>query len=730
MPVKRPLLILFITSLLVCVVGSNIQVQASEKPEYFFFVHMIAPTSNPVRMQYAQLMEGELPKIGIGAELSLISWAALGPRCTDQEVGMYSEGGYDICFIGSAYTIGCRGTTGPFEVLRWLFGSEEIPPSGLNVGYWSSELEQGYNNYRAQESDDLLEKITTNLNLTEVKYDIHEWQKLWYDTMPNVLIYNQYEVQAISTGLYGYDPVQAYPLLSIEDMWTTIDYLGGDQVVAAASTAGATFNPMIATDVYDQYMSAQSFDGLYGRTPSKEAVLPTGTNRATWMTDNYGTTDYLALVPRMATKMGNYSANGLSYQVDMRDDIYFHDGHKADMWDLAMSFQAQMTPDVASSVYSNIVIPFGLDNKTGKHGNYSFVVSDPNGDGHDERINITLATTFAPFEGDYLGQSFYPEHILGDPVTHGFTTAGDFDPNNLWITKPADWKYHSTTTGRNTDPGGYEGPISVGSMIFKNFDSTTGFATLQKFNQTKWDNATSAWVTDTSVSHWNIDALDKMPNNAKVIVASMDSALADLKTGGVNIMDVQFTMANILDELQVEATIQAVLSPETGWQAIYMNPKFEQDGVHHLAKKGVRHAISHMVPREDIITYLMNGMGSPAFTPVPVSSWEAISEAELINYKQNLEGTDGSKPLAKFAITAYDQYSPYLAFNWLDTEGYNTTKWRQLEIEPLMPPDWRPDLPYTSTNIDTTPIILGFLFVSVLLIIIYISGYIYLMRKK
>ena len=32
--------------------------------------------------------------------------------------------------------------------------------------------------------------------------------------------------------------------------------------------------------------------------------------------------------------------------------------------------------------------------------------------------------------------------------------------------------------------------------------------------------------------------------------------------------------ANVLEELQESDAIQPVLSPETGWQSIYMNPKF------------------------------------------------------------------------------------------------------------------------------------------------------------
>ncbi len=716
---KKPLLILFSIGLLISVVGSNIQVQASEKPEYFFFVHMIAPTSNPVRMQYAQLMEGELPKIGIGAELDLISWYALGPRCTDQEVGMYNEGGYDICIFGMmpiSY-FPCN-----HDSLYCVYGKNAIPPTGFNVMYWSSETGKNYNNYRAQESEDLIKRMNTNLNLTEVKSDYREWQKLWYDVMPNILIYSQYEVHAVSTGLYGYDPVK-YPLNSIEDMWQTSDFTGtANQVVLASSTGSDTFNPLIATNVHDHYSNNPAFDGLYGNTPSKEAVLPSETDRGTWMKTKYNTTDYMALYPRIAAKMGTYSSDGLSYAIDVKEGVYWHDGEKVDAWDISFSFQAPLIPPVGASQYSYLIGSFGMDNKTAKHGNYSFTVTDENSDGFYEHINFTLGRISPSFETNYVGMYLFPEHILGDPVDHGFNSNGDFVPNEKWNVKPKDWRHHSTTTGRKNDPGGYTGPIGCGSMVFKEYDSTTGKITLQKFKDIKWDNISSQWVSAPGFSHWNIDKLDNMSDIAKVIVLNQDNTLSSMRTGEINILDPYYNLNNIYDELRVEDTIQTVFLTEEGWQSIFLNPKFEQDGIHHLAKKGVRHAISHLVPREDIITYLMNGLAYPVYSPVPHTYWEAISEDELIAYKRSLEASDGTTPEST-ATTAYDEYSVRLASDWLDTEGYNTTEWREYSYEP---PE---DNPFPKV-VDTTPLILGLLFISVVLIVIYISGYKFLMRKK
>jgi len=150
-----------------------------------------------------------------------------------------------------------------------------------------------------------------------------------------------------------------------------------------------------------------------------------------------------------------------------------------------------------------------------------------------------------------------------------------------------------------------------------------------------------------------------------------------MKTGDVNIMDPQFGMwvPTIWEELQNETTIQTIRTPEARWQALFFNPKFEQDGVHHLNKRGVRHAISHIIPREKIIERLVNGLGLPTYTPIPRNSWAVISEEQLITFKHSLIASNGSRLLIN-SSTPYDAYSVDLALDWLATEGYNVGPWR------------------------------------------------------
>ncbi|MFX0125751.1 MAG: hypothetical protein ACFFAE_19170 [Candidatus Hodarchaeota archaeon] len=59
----------------------------SSIPDPLFHVNLLAPISNPVRVQYVQRIERELETISISCDLDLVNWALLGPRWTDREVG-------------------------------------------------------------------------------------------------------------------------------------------------------------------------------------------------------------------------------------------------------------------------------------------------------------------------------------------------------------------------------------------------------------------------------------------------------------------------------------------------------------------------------------------------------------------------------------------------------------------------------------------------------------------
>ncbi|MHA2225728.1 MAG: ABC transporter substrate-binding protein [Candidatus Hodarchaeales archaeon] len=152
-------------------------------PDPIFSVHLLCPTNNANRTQFAQLMEAEFPKIGIDAQLDFISWSNFVGNVT-QIVGPYDKGGYDILFSGGALNEDSLGSS-----LMSYFHEVGLPPNGFNLMYWAEDPQ--YMSYRAAESNALIEAIAQETDQDTVKSMSIEWQKLWYDAMPNVLAYNE-----------------------------------------------------------------------------------------------------------------------------------------------------------------------------------------------------------------------------------------------------------------------------------------------------------------------------------------------------------------------------------------------------------------------------------------------------------------------------------------------------------------------------------------------------------
>jgi ABC-type transport system substrate-binding protein len=460
-----------------------------------------------------------------------------------------------------------------------------------------------------------------------------------------------------------------------------MDYTGTSGEITLASSTGAdTFNNLLLTDVYDEYCVNPTTDGLVGFTPSKEINLPTDIDKIAWMIDNFNTSNHLKMYPRIAKTMGNYSNDGLTYTIEVRDDVYWHDGHRVDAWDVAFSFQARLIPGIARSSYTTLRSGFGTDDKVSNHGNYSFVILDQDSDDFYETVEFHFVTKWAPFLTNYLGLALIPEHILGDPITHGFNNNGDFDPLTLWQVPPRSWDEHSTNTANPNDAGHYGGPIGCGAFVFYNRDSITGTITLRKFDGIKWDD--TAWVEDPSISHYlkkqSNSRWNSMVNKSTVVITSTDRVIGEMRSGNINILDPKFDLNEIFDGLESEEAIHTIQSSEPGWQGVFFNPRrtIETDlgaDDRPLNRKGVRHAISHMIPRTRIVEELLLSFGLPNYTPIPRYSCNALPEAEFIDYKRTIRVSDGSLP-EKYSETAYDEYNIDRALAWLRSEGYGISR--------------------------------------------------------
>ena len=656
-----------------------------DNQETFFTVTWLIRYTSVAWSGWELMVEEAMEEIGIGVEFEFVNPVEYWDRTTDLEVGSYKYGGYDVCSIG----LGVNKPTGhPGEDLQLCFGKDSIPPQGYNVAYWSSNKEE-YVNYRADESAQLIQKIITELNITKTRELMIEWQKIWYDVMPTVPVYSSTDLHMTAKGLYGYDPVSdSFPFNSLETIFTTNDYQGDPEVVILGSNL--LYRDGFNCFFYDNVQPPSSdvladaaippTDSLIGTNPSKETHLPSSMDRETWMKENfhniYGTTGYLEVYPRLAKRLGNYSEAGLTYTINLRDINYWHDGERVDAWDVVFSFQSMLIPSVQSNRhrYPDLVKVFGIDNKENSRGNYSFVAQDENEDGFFETINFNLINKTPHFETDILRVPLLPEHILGDPINHGITTEGNFDIN-LWQIKPEDWKGHSTNTANPDDTGGYKGPIGCGSYIFESYNLTTGELNLRKFDDIRWNGST--WVDEPGVSHYlsktNPSLWEKMPNQAKIISINPyqdKNYLEDFENGVYDILDPEFFELERHREELEHLNISIVRGTRPAYYGMYLNPKYEDNGTHHLNKRGVRHAISHCVPRDKIVTEIFLGRVRPVHTPMSYNSWTSIPEEEMIQFRKQITTADGSK-IEENATTAYDEYNLELAKAWMKSEGYD-----------------------------------------------------------
>ncbi|MHA2203865.1 MAG: ABC transporter substrate-binding protein, partial [Candidatus Hodarchaeales archaeon] len=684
---------------------------SNDPPEPLFHVNMLIPAKawQPERLNCADLIAKELASIGISTDISVDSIGATWGARGLENVGQWSEGGYDIQIAGMQ-GLGDPRPLGSLmgDALYIAYGKESVSPNGYNIGYWSPELGKDYYNYRAAESEALLQSLISTWNRTEYKQNLMTWQKVWYDALPEIMIYDpHFHIYMSSHGLYGFD-FGFIPFQSMETVWTDESYPSDqDQVIMATNAPLESFNTMLVGNYHQLCYFSPVMDGLVGKTPTQGLILPPGTDRDSWMTNQFGIPENLELYPRIATSLGKMSPDGFKYNISVRDDVYWHDGHRLDAWDVAFSFQAYLEADYLDKV--TIRELFGQDDKTQHHGVYAFEVKDLENDGFFETILFSFEnnqTTYL-FESDILGLFLVPEHILGDPINHGFdTTTGDFNTEN-WLVPLNKWGDHSYNTGNSSDLGGLKGPIGCGSLVFEQYNPNNATVILKKFENIQWANTTGEWVSNTTNDHFHMKTgkFDNMPTRVKIVSMDFLSAIEAIKTGDVNIIDAgglyEFLDDNSLQEtlsllktLKTDSSFRTINCPFTihsGNQMMILNPKFTTSSQLGSAdrpfnRKGVRHAISHIVPRELIFEEICGGLGRLGQVPyITDVTWGDLSDDEWIVYKQTLEATDGSFPEAA-ATTVLDSYDRQVALDWLETEGYNVTPWR--DWTPPSTPTW------------------------------------------
>jgi ABC-type transport system substrate-binding protein len=499
----------------------------------------------------------------------------------------FDQGGYDIGFIG-------WGFTSPVPDFRSNFDGRPayLAPAGNN-----------YALYNSPEMNQLFDQLYTSTDVNQQVQLTHQMQTILFHDKPYNYVYEVIDVIPRDQKWTDYGSKDVYSVVTFPDVqhWS-----GGNSLTFAEAGnvfPGNTLNPAQTT-------SSNSFYALYiyGAICYSGAYLQEIDSRD------------LSFYPSLATSI-TPSSDGLDWTIKIRQGALFQSGVEVTADDFVWTQWALTNPATASVGLGNNIQYLGnvvdftflngttatIDNRASpseaeRHGSWTAV--------DKYTFKFHLPEVYAFTNQVYAAFSPLPKHIL------------EKFPSSTWdslpfstASGPATYTWDTSMYGGS---GSYTavGPVGAGAYYLQSFDFTSNIATLKKFPQ-----------------YWNASGLQALGqftvDTYKVVwIGSKDSALAALKNGEVNVLDNNYQLAADKPTLQ-QMGVNIISSAELGWQEQafnMMNPVFGTGTDTPLGKsdpsqaaeaaRHVRTAISHLIPRDQIVNQLLQGSAYPLATCV------------------------------------------------------------------------------------------------------------------
>ncbi|MFW9923266.1 MAG: ABC transporter substrate-binding protein [Candidatus Thorarchaeota archaeon] len=347
---------LFTVILIATIIGSINYgiVSATEEPEPFFYINLLAPNTSSSRIVHPTLMCEQLPKIGIGVEIfDHTGWSQITPRTWGYPgpypIPPYPDGGYDVLFVGWNW-----GT-------RWnpegLFDSNSITPVGGNFYQYSNP-----------DMDEKIKSLSHIFNESERLPLIKDIQAILYYDLPSITFFYPYEIFPHNTDLEGFNAT-----LWLNNYQFMINWSIPDQTFFnyAQPAYFEEFHPLICDFEYDSYWLNQIYNGLFERNPS-----------------NTG-----AYIPWLAESI--CSDDGLVYYITIKSDAVWADGTAITTDDIIYNYQLAVTKNTRTNDYYEYI----------KYWDNSSITKI-----NDKEFTFTFKER-SIFHFDYLGLNLIPKHI-------------------------------------------------------------------------------------------------------------------------------------------------------------------------------------------------------------------------------------------------------------------------------------------------------------------------------
>jgi ABC-type transport system substrate-binding protein/KaiC/GvpD/RAD55 family RecA-like ATPase len=538
------------------------------------------------------MIANNLISMGIDAKLEIVNsdvWATRLFFLNSTQGALYNQGGYDMGFIGWA-------SASPIPDWRSNFDGRPqfLAPTGNNYALYNSTELNGLFDQLYASTD-----IKTQIDL------VHKWQEIVFNDSPYAYIVDQGQLAARNQKWTAWGGKNVFSALTYPDIQ---HYSGGNNYTVA-----------VDAPFYDQ---GRNLDPLFATENNAGIVIAwpiLGSGAGLLDVDSRDFSYY----PGLATNV-TVSPDGLDWTVQIRKGALWQSGVEitADdfVWTRWAEFSSRNPNYSAQYDIANLgnVIDFTFLNGT--------TVTVDNRASSNETVRSSwwkaidrytfqfhLSQPFAFTREVYCGFAPLPKHILEKfPSTTwdniSFSTAnGPY--TYTWDTK----QYGGT--------GSYTavGPVGDGPYYLQSYNFTTNVATLKKFN--KYWNATGL----EALGQFTVETLNVVAIRDKTIALG---ALGNGQVDQIETLPYWYPTRWYLSGSDVP-TLQSFgvnVIPASGftWQELGFNMKHPVFGTGvdtplgksnpSMAAEAARHvrkAISHLIPRDEIVKELLDGMGVP-----------------------------------------------------------------------------------------------------------------------
>ncbi len=438
-----------------------------------------------------------------------------------------------------------------------LFGSKEMPPAGQNFYYVDDP-----------EIDRSLTAVARSLKESDRMAAYHAFEKRWYDIQPMTILFYPADVIAVNPKLKGFDATTYNPVFYPRPEHWTIDGGGNDATAAFACwPQPSSLIPMYCIGYNESNIFGPTYDRLY----------------------EYRSWDDKTLVPSLATGF-TMSEDGKHWVVTLRQGVTWHSGAEFTAADVKFTWDVMLNKAYGSQQQAMMASVFGDAGAYKVTGKYEITVDLP--DYSLQFMNSVLGAVAIMPEHAY--KDIKPEALRGHPAS---TWLGSY------TVKTADGKSFTA-----------HGGVGTGPWIPAGFDPSRKAYKMTR-NEAYWKPHTG------NVKEFYV-----------VNINGTDAALSALKNGEIDAHDPMYDIGSVVGT--IDPSWGAVKKFDSyKWQHICYNLKHPVFGVGTdtpLGRKDparaaeaaayIRQAISHAMPRDEIIQQIAGGFGNPGTVPM---AWTA-----------------------------------------------------------------------------------------------------------